>query len=73
MPRFLLKRMDARRGDVAAIYVDAPSPESALALAPAGVWKMHRRVDEDEHGESRSGVVLAPCFGLPRGRSGRSF
>lgn len=75
MPRYLLKKVSPSptKGDVAAIYVDAPSPEAALAKAPVGCWKLHRRVDEDEQGASRSGVVLAPCFQVPGGRGGRSF
>jgi len=73
VPRFLLKRMDARRGDVAALYVEAKDAASAVALAPSpGAWKLHRRLDEDEVRASRCGVVLAPCFQGPGGGN-RSF
>jgi len=71
--RFLLKRMDARRGDVAGVVIEAETPEDALALAPAGCWKLHRRVDEDEQRASRTGCIVAPCFGVPSGRGGRNF
>lgn len=71
MPKFLLKRLDARRGDVAAMIVDAASPESAVAMAPhPGAWKLHRRVDEDEVRQARADVILAPTFQVPSGRRG---
>lgn len=74
MPKFLLKRVDARRGEVAAMIVDAPSAAEAVAKASSpGVWKLHRRVDEDEVRASRAGVILSPTFQVPGGRGGRNF
>lgn len=74
MRKFLLKRVDARRGDLKAIFVDAPTPEAALAKAPSpGAWELHREVTKDEVGASRAGVLLAPCFQVPGPRGTRSF
>jgi hypothetical protein len=74
MRKFLLKRVDAQRGDLNAVFVDAATPEAAVAMAPSpGAWKLHREVTKDEVRASRAGVILAPCFHAPSARGGRRF
>lgn len=75
MPRYIIKKVSPTptKGEIAVLFVDAPSAAEAVAKAPRpGAWKLHRRVDEDEQRATRAGVVLAPRFSVP-GRSGRNF